>query len=90
LRETRTLITVLKARFDAVSDLKEEAMPEECKNYQANLERCNCTYEPCSRKGYCCECMEYHRRMGELPACYFSPEVERTYDRSIRRFIKCQ
>jgi hypothetical protein len=26
-------------------------------------------------------------KMGELPACFFPPEVERTYDRSIRRFI---
>jgi hypothetical protein len=26
--------------------------------------------------------------MGELPACYFTPEVERTYDRSIARFLR--
>ena len=91
LRDVRTLINVLKVCIDAMSVLFEEAdMAEECKNHQANLERCNCTYEPCSRKGHCCDCMEYHRRMGELPACYFPPEVERTYDRSIRRFIKCQ
>ena len=25
---------------------------------------------------------------GELPACYFTPEVERTYDRSIARFLR--
>jgi hypothetical protein len=25
--------------------------------------------------------------MGELPACYFPDDVERTYDRSIERFI---
>jgi len=59
----------------------------ECKNYQSNLARCNCTYEPCSRKGYCCECIQYHKQMGELPACYFPNDVERTFDRSIRRFI---
>ena len=59
----------------------------ECKNHQSNLAKCNCTYEPCSRKGNCCECIHYHRQMGQLPACYFSEDVERTYDRSIRRFI---
>ncbi|MDW7680534.1 MAG: DUF6485 family protein [bacterium] len=59
----------------------------ECENYQQNLSRCNCSYEPCSRKGYCCECIAYHQKSGELPACYFPNNVERTYDRSISRFI---
>jgi hypothetical protein len=59
----------------------------ECK-IEHNKARCNCTYEPCSRKGICCECIEYHRKSGELPACYFPPDVERTYDRSIERFIE--
>jgi hypothetical protein len=49
-------------------------------------ESCPCTYEPCSRKGRCCECLSYHLRLQELPACAFPPEVERTYDRSFRRF----
>lgn len=62
-------------------------MPE-CPNKEKNLENCNCTYEPCSRKGLCCECLSYHRRMRELPACYFPAEVEKTYDRSIARFLK--
>ena len=55
-----------------------------------NLARCNCTYEPCSRKGKCCECLHYHRRAGELPACFFSAEAERTYDRSIAHFVRLQ
>ncbi len=55
----------------------------ECVNRDKNLKRCNCTYEPCSRKGCCCECLHYHRVLGELPACYFTPEAERSYDRSI-------
>lgn len=59
----------------------------ECKQ-DINLQRCNCSYEPCPRKGICCECIVYHREMNELPACFFSDEVERTYDRSIRRFIR--
>ena len=52
-----------------------------------NLSACNCTYEPCSRKGVCCECIAYHLKHRELPACVFPPEVERTYDRSIARFV---
>ena len=61
---------------------------KECPNQQKNLAKCNCTYEPCPRKGICCECVSYHRDMGQLPACYFTPEVERTYDRSIARFLR--
>ncbi len=57
-------------------------------NSDTNKARCNCTYEPCSRKGICCECIAYHRRAGELPACYFPDDVERTYDRSIERFVR--
>ncbi|HNT29985.1 MAG TPA: DUF6485 family protein [bacterium] len=53
-----------------------------------NLSYCTCTYEPCSRKGKCCECVAYHRENGELPGCFFSPEAEATYDRSIRAFIQ--
>ncbi|RKY81997.1 hypothetical protein DRQ07_02570 [candidate division KSB1 bacterium] len=63
-------------------------MALECKNYLKNLSSCNCTYEPCSRKGLCCECISYHRSMNELPACYFPADVEKTYDRSIRRFVE--
>jgi hypothetical protein len=53
-----------------------------------NTARCTCTYEPCERKGKCCECIVYHRRSRELPGCLFPPEVERTYDRSIARFVR--
>lgn len=52
-----------------------------------NLKRCNCTYEPCPRKGLCCDCIAYHRKRGELPGCLFPDAVERTHDRSIARFI---
>ncbi|MBU4294179.1 MAG: hypothetical protein KJ770_09045 [Actinobacteria bacterium] len=55
---------------------------------EINLARCNCTYDPCSRKGSCCECIQYHKASGELPACYFSDKDERTYNRSIDFFIK--
>jgi len=59
----------------------------EC-NKEANKDGCNCTYEPCSRKGVCCQCLKYHLNMNELPACCFPDDVEKTYDRSFRRFCE--
>jgi len=59
----------------------------ECKK-EKNLKGCNCTYNPCARKGICCECIAHHRSKGQLPACYFSKEAERSYDRSIENFIE--
>ena len=59
----------------------------ECQE-QRNKQNCNCTYEPCSRKGHCCDCLQYHWRMKQLPACLFPDEVEHQYDRSLRRFIE--
>ncbi len=61
-------------------------MPE-CKIEQ-NRQKCNCSYEPCARKGICCECLHYHRQQGQLPACFFPNDVEKTYDRSVENFIK--
>ena len=58
-----------------------------CPNQKKNLANCNCSYNPCSRKGVCCECITYHRKMDELPACFFSNDIERTYDRSVEKFI---
>ncbi|HPE69964.1 MAG TPA: DUF6485 family protein [Thermotogota bacterium] len=60
-----------------------------CTHESQNRKMCNCSYPGCPRKGKCCECIAYHRSMGELPACYFTPEQERTYDRSIAYFVKC-
>ncbi len=59
----------------------------EC-NIKENLKHCNCTYEPCSKKGKCCECITFHLNMDELPACCFPDDVEKTYDRSFARFVK--
>ncbi|MFC2158440.1 DUF6485 family protein [Acidobacteriota bacterium] len=58
----------------------------EC-NQEKNMQGCNCSYDPCSRKGICCECLRYHWSMRQLPACLFPDDVERSYDRSLRRFI---
>ncbi|MFA5072537.1 MAG: DUF6485 family protein [Nitrospirota bacterium] len=54
-----------------------------------NKKKCTCTYEPCSRKGICCECISYHLKSDELPACAFPPEIERTYNRSFEKFVSC-
>ena len=59
----------------------------EC-NLNANRKKCPCTYAVCSRKGQCCECLSYHLASDELPACAFTPEVEKTYDRSFTRFAR--
>ena len=59
----------------------------ECKKEQ-NLEVCNCSYDPCPRKGVCCDCIAYHLRSRQLPGCCFSAEGERTYDRSFEHFAR--
>lgn len=53
-----------------------------------NRSDCPCTYS-CPHHGKCCECVQVHRK-GELPACFFSKEAERTYDRSAWRYAKDQ
>ena len=59
----------------------------DCKKEQ-NLAKCNCTYSSCSRKGVCCDCIQYHLACKELPACCFPADVEKTYDRSFGAFAK--
>ncbi|MCX7818856.1 MAG: DUF6485 family protein [Kiritimatiellae bacterium] len=59
----------------------------ECRT-SANRRNCNCTYEPCSRKGVCCECLRAHLAARELPACCFPPDAERTWDRSFEAFAR--
>ncbi|MDI6740687.1 MAG: DUF6485 family protein [Candidatus Edwardsbacteria bacterium] len=61
----------------------------EC-NKPKNKAQCTCTYEPCSRKGVCCECVAYHLRNGEIPGCFFSTKGEAGYNRSLAAFIKDQ
>ncbi len=59
----------------------------ECKK-EKNLESCNCSYEPCARKGICCDCLTYHLKNRELPACVFDKDAERTYNRSFDHFAR--
>lgn len=52
---------------------------------------CACTYSSCSRRGRCCECIDYHLSMNELPGCVFakiSKDAEKTYNRSFEYFAK--
>jgi len=60
----------------------------ECRQEKNKL-KCTCTYDPCERKGLCCECIAYHRQHEELPGCVFPPGVERSFDRSMARFAAC-
>ncbi len=64
-------------------------MAGECERFSKNMEECTCTYEPCPRKGNCCECIIYHKKKDELPGCLFPSEAEKTYDRSINNYINC-
>ncbi|MFB6076469.1 MAG: DUF6485 family protein [Candidatus Aenigmatarchaeota archaeon] len=63
-------------------------MSQDCPNIEPNMEDCNCTYSGCPRKGKCCECVAYHREMNQLPACFFPDDVEKTFDRSVEKFIE--
>ncbi len=51
-------------------------------------EKCRCTYASCSRRGNCCQCVAYHRGQGGFPACFFSAETERSYDRSYKNLLR--
>lgn len=59
----------------------------ECK-VERNKEKCNCSYQGCPKNGICCDCISYHRRSNQLPACFFHDKYERSYDRSVENFIK--
>ncbi|MGB9135634.1 MAG: DUF6485 family protein [Candidatus Bathyarchaeia archaeon] len=59
---------------------------KQCPNLEANLRSCGCTYTQCDKKGRCCKCIRFHRERNELPGCLFSPELEKTYDRSAENF----
>ena len=59
-----------------------------CSNHSKNTSFCTCTYEPCPRKGVCCECIRYHLSMKQAPACFFSTEGELSYDRSFENLVR--
>ncbi|MCX8124673.1 MAG: DUF6485 family protein [Spirochaetes bacterium] len=59
----------------------------ECKK-EKNLSICTCSYNPCSRKGLCCDCISYHLKKRQLPGCAFPKDAEKTYDRSFEHFAR--
>lgn len=59
----------------------------ECKKEQ-NIKHCNCTYEGCPKHGICCECIAYHIKNRQLPACCFPDDIEKTYNRSFEKFAE--
>ena len=65
-----------------------EAAKKACPDFEKNLENCGCTYAACSRKGMCCECIAHHRKKNQIPGCLFPEDAEKTYDRSLARFIE--
>ncbi|MBU1203560.1 MAG: hypothetical protein KKG60_00650 [Nanoarchaeota archaeon] len=34
-----------------------------------NKQKCDCPETDCVRHGKCCECVAYHRKLGQLPYC---------------------
>ena len=67
--------------FAVDSYSRKEGNLMECQQSK-NLEKCNCSYGGCAKKGLCCQCLSYHLKSRQLPACCFPADVERTYDRS--------
>ncbi|WP_085098109.1 DUF6485 family protein [Desulfovibrio gilichinskyi] len=63
---------------------------DKCNNQEKKDFECPCTYAGCPRHGRCCDCVHYHRKKDQLPACYFTAEQEKTYNRSIDFFIECR
>jgi hypothetical protein len=59
-----------------------------CDNLSKNKEFCNCSYSGCAKQGKCCECLQYHLKMQQLPACCFPKDAEATYDRSFKKFVE--
>lgn len=76
----------MEENIDSVS-FKKNGETMNCSNKEKNLQGCPCTYPGCSKKGICCECLRYHLTNREVPACFFLPDAERTYDRSVEYFI---
>ena len=50
--------------------------------------KCTCTNMSCPRRTKCCECVAHHNKSKGFPACFFSEEAERKYDRSFAALVK--
>lgn len=58
----------------------------DCPNQERNKKECTCTAD-CEKRGLCCECVAYHRSMGQIPGCFFSKKGEAQWDRSAQCFM---
>jgi Domain of unknown function (DUF6485) len=65
-------------------------MSDACARQSSGAGDCPCTYPGCPRHGNCCQCVSHHRAKDQIPACYFTPEDEKRYDRSVAFFISCR
>jgi len=63
------------------SSVKKNKEKVSCSNKEKNIQKCPCTYPGCSKKGICCECLQYYLSNEEVPACFFPPDAEKTYGR---------
>lgn len=55
---------------------------------EKTVKHCSCTYTGCENHGNCCRCVAYHNDRKEVPGCFFSAEVERSYDRSLANLAR--
>jgi len=55
-----------------------------------NTKGCTCTYPGCPHHGRCCTCVANHHQKNEMPGCFFSPEGEALWDRSLSAFRRDQ
>ena len=63
-------------------------MKTPCPNHATNAKHCTCSYPGCPKHAVCCECLQYHLSMRQLPGCCFPEAAERTYDRSFEKFAQ--
>lgn len=59
----------------------------DCKK-ENNMKTCSCSYDPCIRKGLCCDCVAYHLKKRQAPGCFFPKAAEKTYNRSFEYFAE--
>jgi len=44
-------------------------MRKKCENKKENEKECPCSEIDCENHGICCQCILYHRKNGDKPAC---------------------
>ena len=52
------------------------ATPQDCVNYEINIQMCPCASETCAHRGICCECIKASIAAGAATEC-MKPGVER-------------